>query len=195
MDHLVDLLGIEAPANTHLQGAEFSLRGLLPWWLAVVLLLALAVGVLRLYRLEKGIRWPRRILMAALRFGVLALLVVLLLRPVLLAEFAGQKPRSVVLLLDNSQSMKQQDRRLTKADKLRVALANGLLPLTTSLAGGESQAVVPAATPNNPARADLVASVLRHPGLQLIEGPGKDRPGKPPLVRLRRPRRRGPDAS
>ncbi len=120
MEYLVDLLGMEVPANTHLQGAELSLRGLLPWWLAVVLGLLLAVGVWLLYRLEQGLRWPRRLLMAALRFGVLALLLMLLLRPVLLAEFGGQKPRGIVLLLDNSQSMKQTDRRLTRADKRRA---------------------------------------------------------------------------
>src|SRR5438105_1374931 len=134
MDFLVQLLGIEAPEHTRLQSAELSFRGLIPLWLAVLTLLVLTAGILYLYRLENGtMGWPRRLLMAGLRVALLALLLLLLFRPVLLAEFEGQRPRSIVLLLDNSQSMTQHDRRLTGADKLRVAIAKGLVPPATSV--------------------------------------------------------------
>ncbi|MFO0843879.1 MAG: VWA domain-containing protein [Gemmataceae bacterium] len=45
----------------------------------------------------------------------------LLLRPVLLAEFTGERPRPVVLLFDASQSMSQRDRRVSDSDRQRVA--------------------------------------------------------------------------
>src|SRR5438094_540119 len=111
MDFL-KLLGIEAPERTQLQSAELSFRGLIPFWLVVLALLGAAAVIVYLYRLENGtMGWPRRLLMATLRLALLALLLLLLFRPVLLAEFQGLRPRSISLLLDNSQSMMQHDRR------------------------------------------------------------------------------------
>src|SRR5205823_4173080 len=144
MDFFIRLLGIEVAENAKLQSAELSFRGLMPVWLAALVLLALAVGVFSVYRLEKGtMGWPRRLAMATLRVSLLALLLLLLFRPVLLTEFEGERPRHVLLLLDNSQSMKQHDRRLTDEDKWRVAVAKGLVPLTTPVAAVKSQGAVP----------------------------------------------------
>src|ERR1700738_3717888 len=102
MDFLINLLGIEVPENTKLQGVELSFRGLMPLWLAILGLVLFAVVIFTLYRLEKGtMGWPRRILMITLRVALIGLLMFLLFRPVLLTEFEGQRPRSVVLLVDN----------------------------------------------------------------------------------------------
>ncbi len=180
MDFLINLLGIEVPENTTLQAVELSFRGLMPLWLALLGLIVFAVVVFTLYRLEKGtMGWPRRILMITLRVALIGLLMFLLFRPVLLTEFEGQRPRSVVLLVDNSQSMKQQDRRLTDADKLRVAIAKGLVPLTTSVRELPTSSVLPGDTPKDPARADLVRWVLQHPELKLIPGLEKHGPVRP----------------
>lgn len=179
MDFLVKLLGIEVPENTRLQSAELSFRGLMPVWLAVILLIALAAVIVLLYRVEKGsLGWPRRIFLSIVRVALFALLLILLFRPVLLAEFLGERPRSIVFLLDNSQSMKQQDRRVSESDKMRVAIAKGLVPLTTS-ADVKSQDVIPADTPKDPSRADLVRWVLEHPQLKLIGGLEKHGPVRP----------------
>src|SRR6476620_970005 len=116
MNFLAKLLAADAPTNTALTSAELSFRGLVPWWLALLLVLALAAASFYLYRLERGTFGPwRRAVMVGLRVALLALLLFFLARPVLLAEFEGQRPRGVVLLLDNSLSMTQQDRRLTEA--------------------------------------------------------------------------------
>lgn len=180
MDFFIKLLGIEVPENTKLQAAELSFRGLMPVWLAILVLAVVALGVFFLYRLEKGtMGWPRRLLMASLRVALLALLLILLFRPVLLTEFEGQRPRSIVVLLDNSQSMKQQDRRLTEADKLRVAIAKGLVPPATSVSAVASPDVVPADTPKDPARAELVRWVLGHANLKLMEGLAQHGPVRP----------------
>ena len=182
MEWLIKLLGMDVPDNTRLQSAELSLRGPLPGWLALVLLLGVIVWVVYLYRLEKGtMGWPRRLLMSALRVTLLALLLFLLFRPVLLTEYEGQKPRNIVFLLDNSQSMKQHDRRLTVPDKMRVALAKGLVPLDRPLRDAKSQDVLPVDTPKDPARADLVRWVLQHPELNLLQGLEKAGPVAPYL--------------
>src|SRR5690349_14818802 len=132
MQWLTDFLGVEAPPGTRLRSAELAFRGLFPWWAAVLLVVLLAAGVFFLYWRERGrIDFVRRGLMATLRTALIALLVLMLLRPFLLAEFEGERAQPVVLLLDNSQSMKQQDRRLVQADRLRVAIAKGLLPPRT----------------------------------------------------------------
>lgn len=171
MDWLIDILGIEAPDNTLLQSAEIGFRAAIPWWLVIPLVAALGAGIFWLYRREAGKVSPlRRAAMAALRTAALALLVLLLFRPVLLAEYVGERPRPIVLLLDNSQSMQLQDRRLTDDDKLRVAVAKGLVPLTTSFKDEKSRTPLPAETPKDPKRADLVRAVLTHPELKLIEG-------------------------
>src|SRR5438270_528273 len=118
MDFLVKLLRFDVPANMRLQSAELSCRAPMPPWLAASVVLALVAAVFYLYRLEQGtMGWLRRLTMASLRVMLLALLVILLFRPVLLTEFTGQRPRPIVLLLDNSQSMTQHDRRLTHGDK------------------------------------------------------------------------------
>jgi len=182
MNFLAKLLAVDAPANTTLTSAELHFRGLVPWWVAVLLLLALAAGVYYLYRLERGAFGPlRRAFMIGLRVALLALLLFLLARPMLLAEFEGMRSRDVVLLLDNTQSMTQQDRRLTEADNFRVALAKNLLPLTTKIDDEKSLANLPAETPKDPARAELVRWMLQHPDLKFLEGLQKRGPVRPYL--------------
>jgi hypothetical protein len=171
MNWLIDILGIEAPDNTLLQSAEIGFRAAIPWWLVMPIVAILGFGIVWLYRREAGEASSlRRALMAALRTAALALLLLLLFRPVLLAEYVGERPRPIVLLLDNSQSMQLQDRRLTDDDRLRVAIAKGLVPLTTSFKDDKSRLPLPAETPKDPKRADLVRAILTHPELKLGEG-------------------------
>ncbi len=171
MEWLIKLLGPEVPENTTLQSAELTLRGPLPGWLAMLLLLGVIVWVVYLYRLEKGtMGWLRRILMTCLRVSLLTLLLFLLFRPILLTEFEGQRSRNIIFLLDNSLSMKQHDRRITVPDKFRVALAKGLVPWDKPLPTIQSQNAVPEQTPADPSRADLVRWVLQESKLRLLPG-------------------------
>jgi hypothetical protein len=167
MDWLTKLLAVEVPENTTLEAAELGFRGLFSWWLAGLIVVVFAALALCLYARERGkVGVVRRSLMAVLRTAALAVLLLLLFRPVLLAEFAGQRPRVIVLLIDNSLSMQQQDRRLSDADRLRVAIAHGLTPLETPVT---SVANVSADIPKDPQRANLVRAVLTHPQLKLLE--------------------------
>jgi hypothetical protein len=168
MNYLTRLLAVDAPENTTLHSAELSFRGLSLGWLvglAVIVLLGI-IGAIVFYRLEKGtLGWFRRALLIGLRSALLLLLLFLILRPVLLAEFEGRRPQGVALLIDNSQSMTLRDRRLSEADKARVAIALNRLPLKTPL--GDKMAL-PANVPSDPPRTELVRGVLTHPELKLL---------------------------
>jgi hypothetical protein len=161
MQWLTDLLGVEAPPDTRLHSAELSFRGGLPAWLVVLLLVAIAAGAFVLYSRERGrLGAVRRSILAVLRTAVLALLLLLLLRPVLVSEFHGERSRPIAVLLDSTQSMKQQDKRLSVADRLRVAVATGLLPADTRISAEGTMAEVPPETPQDPSRLELVKAVL-----------------------------------
>src|SRR3954471_23748454 len=133
MDWLNRLLAVDAPPGTSLHSAQWTLRGVLPAWAMALLVVAFAIGSVWLYAREPAaIGWRRRLLLAGLRTAALGILVVLLARPVLLAEFGGERPRGVAVLLDNSQSLQQKDRRVSPRDRLRVAIAKGQAPADAS---------------------------------------------------------------
>ncbi|MCS7046177.1 MAG: VWA domain-containing protein [Gemmataceae bacterium] len=185
MNPLTKLLGVEVPPGTALSTAELHFRGLLPWWLALVVLVGLGAVVGYMYRQERGEFGPvRRSVMIGLRIVLLAMVLFFLARPLLLAEFTGQRRSGVVVLLDNSQSMSQRDRRVREVDQLRVALAKDLLPPTTKITGDDPAALppVPAETPKDPSRAELVRWVLANPKLKLAEGLANHGPLRPYLV-------------
>lgn len=150
--------------KTELESASLTFHGLLGPAAAVLIGLAAAAGIFLLYFREQGrFGFARRVLMALLRVGVVGTALFLLMRPVLVAEERGERPRGVALLVDNSLSMTQRDQRLSVADRRRVAIAENRIPADSAVAEGE----VPAGTSGNPSRADLVGSVLNHPGLDL----------------------------
>ena len=168
MNWLQRLNPIEAPENTTLHAAELSWRGLLPVWLAALLLLAAAAGVVFLYRRENArLGFLRRAILAGLRIALIALVLVLLSRPVLIAEFHGERPRAVVLLIDDTESMKQRDRRVRDEDLLRVALLRGLLPVNGSLSDVTRLSAIPTEQLSNPTREELVRMALSNADLHL----------------------------
>lgn len=130
---------IDAPPATTLESAELTLRGVFPWWVALLILLLSGVGFAYLYAHEGSrLGLLRRFLLIVLRLGLVALVLVLLLRPVLLAEFKGERPRPVVLVLDNSQSMKQPERQSggrQRIDLVKEVLGNESLTWLNRLQG------------------------------------------------------------
>jgi hypothetical protein len=168
MNWVQKLISIDAPEQASLHSASLSFRGSFPWWAAGLVLIAVGSGVVWLYAHESGrFGTLRRLLMAVLRTVSIALLLLLLLRPVLIAEYVGERPRSVALLLDNSQSMMQRDRRLTQQDRLRVAIAEDLIAADTPLTDNLSLGSIPEGTLRDPDRASVVRAVLTNTRLGL----------------------------
>lgn len=168
MDFFNRLLTSDAPAGTHLQSAEWSLRGPLPLWATVLLLALFATGCVWLNAREPTrIGWAKRILLAGLRTAALGVLLALALRPVMVAEFAGERPRGVTVLFDNSQSMTQRDRRVTPRDRLRAAIAKGDARPETAPEGGEYASASPEHS-EPPRRIDIVRSAISQ--LKFLDG-------------------------
>ncbi len=166
-----------------MESAKLSFHGLIPPWLGIAIAVLAAAAVFHLYWREQGkIGSLRRGLMALLRVGVIGTALFLLMRPVLVAETRGERPRGVALLVDNSLSMTQKDQRLSAHDRLRVAIAENLVPADSAMPAPDAAVEVPPQASENPSRADLVRAVLRHPRLRLLEGLEKGGPLKAYLV-------------
>jgi len=123
------MLGLDFPPNSELTSVGLVLRGGMPIWAVILALLAVAGIAVGVYSREKA-EAPRvrRILLAGLRAAALSILVMLVARPAIIAEAAGQRPRTISMLIDNSASLKQVDRRFSAAEIARVAIAQGQMP-------------------------------------------------------------------
>ncbi len=126
------LLLLETPEGTTLRRVEFHLRGgLSPWLAGLLLVFGAALAVFFYLRENAKLGTATRLLLAGLRTLLVALVVLMLMRPVLLAEFGGERPRGVVVLVDASQSMTLADRRVTEKDWERVEIVKGAKPEST----------------------------------------------------------------
>lgn len=167
------LLGVDAPPNATPVGLEVAFRGAFSALYVVALLgllLAAAAGVVWLYFRERTrLGLTHRLVLAGLRVALVGLLIFLLLHPVFTIHFQGKRPRQVVLLLDNSLSMKQEDQRITPADRFRSAIAIGLVPPDTPLGDDPSLSDVPGDLPSHPSRSQVVQAVLNNDRLRLLE--------------------------
>lgn len=182
MEWLTKLLGVEAPQGTTLTAAELGFRGLFAWWLAALIIVAFAGFAFVLYFNERGrLGLVRRVLLGLLRTAVLVFLLLLLFRPFLLAEFAGERPRSVAILLDNSQSMKQADQRMAASDRLRAAIARGLVDSRVTVEESALLAGLPEDRLAKPTRLELVQEVLQNDKLKLLDGLRQRGPVQPYL--------------
>ena len=146
--------------------ADLILRGFLPPWLAVALLALCALLAVFVYRREAGRipAWKRGVL-AAIRVGTFATLVALATKPSLVRDVAGEKPRPVVILADDTQSMTTRDPRPLTIDRFRAALAFDLIAPDSRPTGS---ADVPATTPAEPSRLELEKALLTNQRLDLI---------------------------
>jgi hypothetical protein len=152
--------------------AELSLRGWFPLWLAALLGVAAAAGVVALYLREGGrTSLPAKTFLALVRVGLVVTVAFLLLRPVWVKEAKGDRRRGVAVLVDVSQSMDRDDPRPNTADQWRVAIAYDLVPadkglptdLTTTPLAADGR------LPDRPKRIEVARAALTHPKLDLLE--------------------------
>ena len=149
---------------------DLQTRGLFPRWVAVALGLAAVAAVGVLYAKEVGRLSPaRRIALAAVRIAAVVLVAFLMLRPVVVVERKGDRPRPVAVLVDVSQSMGSADPRPNLDDQWRAALAFGYIdpdkpfpnqPISSIV--GDAKAI------DKPQRIELVRKVLENPKLDLL---------------------------
>src|SRR5947209_14419719 len=107
---------------------EIVLRGTFPFWLAIVLTVAIAGLAVGFYFTESmKLGTGRRLVLAGLRALTLIAIVFLVCKPVAVRDVKQEKSRPVVILADNSQSMSLKDPRPSVADKVRLAIATDKL--------------------------------------------------------------------
>ena len=123
---------VQAPAGGSTE-AVLSHEGLGLGWAAVLFVL-LSVGVWWGYRRAGAslARWQRTLL-AGLRVALVALFLILLVKPVLLITRNDPVRERLLVLLDDSQSMQIKDQRSASEDLARAGIAANLLPPTAGV--------------------------------------------------------------
>ena len=167
--------------------AALAFRGWFPGWLAAFMgLLALGAVALLYWREAGNVAAWRRAVLASLRGLALLSILFLLLRPTLLTERHGTRPRPVALLVDDSQSMLTKDPRPNFVDKWRVGIAYDQIPPDRKLPDMPSSGDLPSDTIERPSRQDVAKAALNNPRLQLIEKLGQIGPLQPASFGLTR---------
>src|SRR5688572_25882365 len=135
--------------------AELVLRpalGALTFVLLAVAMIALAT---LLYRQLRDLSPIKKYLAAGLRAAFLLLLLGLLLRPTLRFNLEGTMRRALILLVDESASMKIADPRAESADRKRAQIALGKLDPAKGLDQESAEA-----DPTPVARTEILKGVL-----------------------------------
>ncbi|MFP4056521.1 MAG: hypothetical protein ACLF0G_06610 [Candidatus Brocadiia bacterium] len=160
------LLGLD-----NLSRVEWYLRQ--PWPRIVLFLLVLA-GVAytaALYRRQTGISKRRRAALGVLRALLYAVILVLLFEPVLGLETSVRLRRTVLVLLDTSQSMALQDPRRRREELEEAALCLGKIPFerqTFELDARDRAEIAKAS------RFDLARGLLLNPELDVFRRLARD---------------------
>src|SRR5262245_64106130 len=106
MESLLTSLTSSASANAKLTSWEVAFRGPLSWELALIFGVLFAGLATFLYVLERAKVGPIRIVaLTLLRTGVFALLLLLLMGPIIAVELTDERPRPVILLVGNRQTL------------------------------------------------------------------------------------------
>jgi uncharacterized membrane protein len=125
----LETLGVRVDGAAAVTGAELTLRH--GSWLGGFVLLGLVLAAAAWWSHWHGARdlatGRQRATLVALRVALIALLLLLLLRPVLAFTLETAIRRTLVLLIDTSASMKIEDARVLEADRQRAAIAAGTL--------------------------------------------------------------------
>lgn len=164
---LLKWLDVRVDSGVDIAGATLDFRGSIGWggWLFGVILLAAASYAA--YRMSPShLARGRRLLLTGLRAAFLGSLLFLLLRPVLAFTVEGSVRRLLIVLLDNSASLKIPDPRTTPDDQARAAIARGVIAPD----GGLKQPI-PARDANlvtKAPRLELVRGVLQNPRMNLL---------------------------
>ena len=164
---LIRLLGVHVEAGVDIAKASLEFRGGLGWGWWVFWVIAMGGFVYGTYRFSPShLSRVRRVLLVSLRTVFLALLLLLLLRPVLAFTVEGSVRRLLVVLLDNSGSLRIPDPRLSPEEQKRAAIARGILDpvggLNQSLSTSDAQSV------SRLTRLEIVKSALENPRLNLL---------------------------
>ena len=150
---------------------EWYLRHPWPRVIALVLVLAALGYVTWIYRRERGLTRARRVVLGAFRGLLYALIVVMLFEPVLGMEMRVKLRRSILVLLDRSESMAMHDRRSGRTQLAEAALALGKVPFDQPSKPLSARDRAEAA---NASRIELAKGIITRAGLDVLGELGRD---------------------
>ncbi len=161
----IHFFGNQIPTGSKIiEGSPAVRHGAWAGWLLLITIVLCGAIAWAYTRADAQISRSRRWTMAGLRMVLIGLLALLLLQPVLRVVVEGSIRRSVLLMLDNSQSMAIADSRTTDADIKRAMIGTGSLDPTKGL-----DQPADTAKPINPTRLALLRAVLQNPRLGLLD--------------------------
>ncbi len=153
------------------QGSGVRLRFASPWsgWVCLVFAVAAAWFIIWLYRREKGTATAReKLALAALRLALVALAVLVVFKPILAVEKSQLREAYVVVLLDDSLSMRIRERYADPKVRLALAKVTGVASQNATSLSPEQEARLQAMT-----RAEMVNRVLANPSIDLLKRLGE----------------------
>ncbi|WP_269540512.1 CARDB domain-containing protein [Cerasicoccus fimbriatus] len=160
------LLGLSPEQAGELAGAELVLRSPLGNWTMIFLSIALFGLAIWSYRhTQRKMSKFRRTVLTLLRIGAIALMLLLIQRPVLQLTVEGTIRRTLLIGIDTSSSSNIADVRIRQEDLVRAAIAKGDLNADRGLNQGvtgnpDKYSAVP--------RMDVIREVLSNEDIDLI---------------------------
>jgi hypothetical protein len=134
------------------------------WVLFLVVIPAVILLAWAIYRAErKDVALGAKLLLTALRAAVVILVLLMLMGPVLTVETQKLRNSYVLVLLDESRSMKKSDPPFTREAQLKVGHATGEADSDDQISPAEEAAI------RKLTRADIVRRVLVNPRLRILE--------------------------
>ncbi len=135
--------------------------------LAVLLLVAAALAyVIWIYRRERVISRGRRIVLGVCRGVLYAIILLMLFEPMLGMEMRVRLRRSILVLVDRSESMAMHDRRTGRKQLEEAALALGMVPFDKP---SQPLSAKDRAQAANAARIDLAKGILTRSGADVLK--------------------------
>lgn len=150
---------------------EWYLRHPWPGWLVFLLVAGGAFFALYSYRDEQGLSFRLRLCLGTLRAILYAILILLLFEPAYAVEMTVKLRRTLLVLLDVSESMSIKDPRNRPEEVEEINLISGKARYE-DLARGAAEP--PGRPPATISRLDLAKGILQHPELQLFERLSED---------------------
>jgi len=166
---LTKLLGLEQVGPvTYL---EWFLRSPLARWVLLPLLLVAVAFTAWLYWRETSVSRGKRIGLGVARGVLFALVLIMLFEPVFGVEMLVKLRRSILVLVDASESMNIADARASEREVQEAAMALGKMPF------GQAAVALPADVRARAARAtriELARGILDNPNLDIFERLAED---------------------
>lgn len=166
MKELLKFFGIPVSDSVNVSEINITFHGISAGTAVLVGLALIAVTYWVYLKTTPSLRAWQKWMLAFLRSLLIAMILLLLMRPTLLLTVEGTIRRSLLVLIDASASMQIKDLRQDPADIKRAAIAKGEL----NPKGGLKQGLPDnAASFSNMTRADVVKAMLTNGRLQLLK--------------------------